>query len=169
MQKSGIVKLDTWISVNYNDTRLSWKEEENGGLQETRLPVGSIWTPDIFLYNALNEDKKVFTDDKHPAVIRSDGRVEAILPRVLKVKCLPFMANVTLSYECTLKFGSWTYSGAVINLQKGSIDTSLLTLDPCLTLTASQVSRNEIRYDCCPNPYHDVTFLLTFSRNKKCL
>jgi len=167
--KSRIGKFDTWITMNYNDKRLSWKEEQNGGLTETRLPVGSIWTPDIFLQNALSEDKKVFADDKHPAVIRSDGGVEAVVPRVLKVKCVPLVADANDTYTCTLKFGSWTYSGAVIDLRPGSINTATLAPDSCVTLTDSQISRNEIRYDCCPNPYHDVTFLLTFSRNKKCL
>ena len=35
----------------WQDLRLSWDPKDFGGLEEMRMPIQSIWSPDIAVYN----------------------------------------------------------------------------------------------------------------------
>jgi len=40
-----------WLSQTWNDMLLRWNPELFGGVDQVRVPVDTIWTPDIVLYN----------------------------------------------------------------------------------------------------------------------
>ncbi|CAF4296810.1 unnamed protein product, partial [Rotaria sordida] len=109
----------------WNDYSLRWKPEEFGNIQTLRIPNTQIWIPDIFLYNSI--DDKFDTRAKVNAVVQYDGNILYVPPILFKSIC-PF--DIALfpfdTQYCTLKFGTWTYDDAGVNLtvesSKGQLD-----------------------------------------------
>lgn len=92
--------------------------------------------------------------------------------------------------KCVLKFGSWTYDGWLLDLQMNEADISgympngewdligqpstqvqvIASSSPPLYPRRDSDSlgvpgaRNEVFYDCCKEPYPDVTFMVTIRR-----
>ena len=46
MQSTTVVDIQVWI-----DSLLTWNPADYGGVTYVRVPVSSIWSPDIVLYN----------------------------------------------------------------------------------------------------------------------
>ena len=97
-------------------------------------------------------------DDHEQAVLYSDGSV-SLLPRAeLWVRC-PVTDNFI---NCTMKFGSWTYDGSRLDVQGAGGEIDLSTYYPYqgYNIVNTKVTRNVHTYDCCPEPYVDLTFKL---------
>ena len=47
IQDTRTLVMDVWQELEWTDPRLTWDDE----LQNLRLPMSKIWTPDIVLYN----------------------------------------------------------------------------------------------------------------------
>ncbi|XP_061690335.1 neuronal acetylcholine receptor subunit alpha-7-like isoform X5 [Syngnathoides biaculeatus] len=160
-EKNQVLMTNAWLQLYWTDIYLSWNPESYPGVQNLRFPSDQIWTPDILLYNS------------------ADDRFDAT-----------FHTNVL---KCDLKFGSWTHNGWLLDLQMLDVDTSTYipngewdlvgifspasillnkliknstaTSPNCFhTSTGVPVKRNELYYDCCKEPYPDVTFTVTMRR-----
>lgn len=90
----------------------------------------------------------------------------------------------TVFQDCEMKFGSWTYNGFKVNfmLQQDSGDISgfiangewallgelkYMKIELVFTkITSSGVPAklNEVIYECCPEPYLDITFIIKIRR-----
>uniref|UniRef100_UPI00359010F7 neuronal acetylcholine receptor subunit alpha-7-like n=1 Tax=Myxine glutinosa TaxID=7769 RepID=UPI00359010F7 len=66
--------------------------------------------------------------------------------------------------SCDLKFGSWSYDGWLIDLQKMDADTSRYTSNGEWDLIEIPGKKNVVRYECCQEPYPDVTYTVTIRR-----
>ncbi|XP_077404353.1 cholinergic receptor, nicotinic, alpha 11 isoform X2 [Vanacampus margaritifer] len=66
--------------------------------------------------------------------------------------------------KCVLKFGSWTYDGWLLDLQMNDADISGYMPNGEWDLVGVPGARNEVYYDCCKEPYPDVTFMVTIRR-----
>uniref|UniRef100_A0A3B5MSJ1 Uncharacterized protein n=1 Tax=Xiphophorus couchianus TaxID=32473 RepID=A0A3B5MSJ1_9TELE len=66
--------------------------------------------------------------------------------------------------KCELKFGSWTYDGWLLDLQMTDADISGYMPNGEWDLIGVPGTRNEVFYDCCKEPYPDVTFVITIRR-----
>ena len=90
------------------------------------------------------------------AVVYSDGTVSYVLPIKRKIHC----TQDEDVYLCIQKLGSWTYDGSKLDLREKSdhIDTSTYRANDHLELLETSVKRNVRSYDCCPEPYIDITF-----------
>lgn len=67
---------------------------------------------------------------------------------------------------CSMKFGSWTYDGYRVDLQKEAeeADVKMFVTNGEWDLIGIPAQRNEIIYVCCPEPYPDVTFTVHIRR-----
>ncbi|CAF4027955.1 unnamed protein product, partial [Rotaria sordida] len=67
---------------------------------------------------------------------------------------------------CTLKFGTWTYDGAGINLtaesNKGQLDAYVTSAE--WNLEDFSATNNSTKYDCCPNVYPYVLYTIRIRR-----
>jgi nicotinic acetylcholine receptor len=65
-----------------------------------------------------------------------------------------------------MKFGSWTYNGFKLNLeiQAPEADTSSYVLNGEWALLGVPGEKNEVFYECCPEPYLDITFIIKIRR-----
>uniref|UniRef100_A0A8W7PSE1 Neurotransmitter-gated ion-channel ligand-binding domain-containing protein n=1 Tax=Anopheles coluzzii TaxID=1518534 RepID=A0A8W7PSE1_ANOCL len=119
-----------------------WNSSEYGGVRDLRIPPHRLWKPDVLMYNSADEG----FDGTYPTnvVVRNNGSCLYVPPGIFKSTCkiditwFPFDDQ-----RCEMKFGSWTYDGFQVGVPG---------------------KRNEIYYNCCPEPYIDITFAILIRR-----
>ncbi|XP_016108671.1 neuronal acetylcholine receptor subunit alpha-3-like [Sinocyclocheilus grahami] len=110
-----IMETNLWLRHIWNDYKLRWNPKDFGGVEFIRVPSNKIWKPDIVLYNNAVGDFQV--DDKTKALLRYNGDVTWIPPAIFKSSCKIDVTFFPFDYQnCTMKFGSWTYDKAKIDL-----------------------------------------------------
>nr|QOR60934.1 nicotinic acetylcholine receptor alpha subunit 16 [Necator americanus] len=164
-EKNQIVYVNAWLDYIWYDYKLSWDMSEYGNITDVRFPAGRIWKPDVLLYNSVdaNFDSTYQTN----MIVYSDGKVHWVPPGIFKISCkiniewFPFDEQ-----QCKFKFGSWTYDGYKLDLQPAEkgIDVSEYLPNGEWALPLTTVTRHEKFYDCCPEPYPDLTFYLHMRR-----
>ncbi|KHJ94452.1 Neurotransmitter-gated ion-channel ligand binding domain protein [Oesophagostomum dentatum] len=95
----------------------------------------------------------------------SNGNVTWIPPAVIRSSC-----NIDIAYfpfdsqRCSMKFGSWTYSGFFTDLRNGTVSVGTYQPNGEWELLELTSKRSIFYYDCCPEPYYDVTFSISIRR-----
>ncbi|XP_068089674.1 neuronal acetylcholine receptor subunit alpha-7-like isoform X1 [Hyperolius riggenbachi] len=162
-EKNQVLITNAWLQIYWNDVYLQWDQNEYPGVQTLRFPSDQIWVPDILLYNSADErfDATFHTN----VLVNSSGACQYIPPGILKSTCyidvrwFPFDVQ-----KCKLKFGSWTHNGWLLDLQMLEADISNYISNGEWDLVDVPGKRNELYYDCCKEPYPDVTYTVTMRR-----
>ncbi|KPP63426.1 neuronal acetylcholine receptor subunit alpha-7-like [Scleropages formosus] len=149
------------MDVHWQDYYLQWNISEYPGVTNVRFPDSMIWKPDILLYNSADErfDATFHTN----ILINSSGHCQYLPPGIFKSTCyidvrwFPFDVQ-----RCDLKFGSWTYGGWSLDLQM--VDADVTGYIPNGEWDLVPGRRNEKFYECCKEPYPDVTFTVVMRR-----
>ncbi|KHN71473.1 Neuronal acetylcholine receptor subunit alpha-7 [Toxocara canis] len=63
-----------------------------------------------------------------------------------------------------MKFGSWTYSGYFTDLRNTTISLDTYQTNGEWQLLALTAVRTIFYYECCPEPYYDITFTVSVRR-----
>ncbi|KAF3423584.1 hypothetical protein E2986_03460 [Frieseomelitta varia] len=101
-------------------------------------------------------------------VVKNNGTCLYVPPGIFKSTCkiditwFPFDDQ-----RCEMKFGSWTYDGFQLDLQlqdEAGGDISSFITNGEWDLLGVPGKRNEIYYNCCPEPYIDITFVVIIRR-----
>ncbi|XP_071054592.1 neuronal acetylcholine receptor subunit alpha-7 isoform X13 [Onthophagus taurus] len=158
--------LQQIIDVEWNDYNLRWNESEYGGVKDLRITPNKLWKPDVLMYNSADEgfDGTFQTN----VVVKHNGSCLYVPPGIFKSTCkiditwFPFDDQ-----HCDMKFGSWTYDGnqldLVLNSEDGG-DLSDFITNGEWYLIGMPGKKNTIVYQCCPEPYVDVTFTIQIRR-----
>nr|XP_057933995.1 neuronal acetylcholine receptor subunit alpha-7-like [Doryrhamphus excisus] len=162
-EKNQVLITNAWLQLHWTDIYLTWDQEDYPGVQNLRFPSNLIWVPDILLYNSADErfDATFHTN----VLVNATGACQYIPPGILKSTCyidvrwFPFDVQ-----KCDLKFGSWTHNGWLLDLQMMDVDISTYIPNGEWDLVGVPAKRNELYYDCCKEPYPDVTFTVTMRR-----
>lgn len=133
-----------------------------------------------FLYSAYPTDVDHYGDTF--LMVFPDGKVTWTPPARLASHCkLNLIRWPYDTHTCYLKFGSWTHSGAEIDLKvstlgkdsgKGNTNSGIQQVDSQLFIRNSEwnliqanVSRDEEFYACCDHPYVVATYSFEMQRN----
>ncbi|XP_014911073.1 neuronal acetylcholine receptor subunit alpha-7-like [Poecilia latipinna] len=162
-EKNQVLITNAWLQLHWTDIYLSWNPENYPGVQNLRFPSNLVWVPDILLYNSADErfDATFHTN----VLVNASGACQYIPPGILKSTCyidvrwFPFDIQ-----KCDLKFGSWTHNGWLLDLQMMDVDISTYIPNGEWDLVGVPGKRNELYYECCKEPYPDVTFTVTMRR-----
>ncbi|CAD7086203.1 unnamed protein product [Hermetia illucens] len=165
-EKNQLLVTNVWLKLEWNDMNLRWNTSEYGGVKDLRIPPHRIWKPDVLMYNSADEG----FDGTYPTnvVVRNNGSCLYVPPGIFKSTCkiditwFPFDDQ-----RCEMKFGSWTYDGFQLDLQlqdEAGGDISSYVLNGEWELLGVPGKRNEIYYNCCPEPYIDITFAIIIRR-----
>ena len=159
-----ILKGQIWMNMEWSDANLRWNPSDYGGIKDIRLPSDRIWIPDIIPYNAFDYNSVDPRKQMTNIVITSNGNCTWIPPIVLKTTCK--IDDTSDRQECKIKVGSWTYNGFMMNLilQASEADTSSYIANKEWALMGAPAERNEVFYECCPEPYIDITYLIKLKR-----
>ncbi|KAM7406398.1 hypothetical protein PAMP_000777 [Pampus punctatissimus] len=160
-----IMETNLWLRHIWNDYKLRWNPKDFGGVEFIRVPSSRIWKPDIVLYNNAVGDFQV--DDKTKALLRYNGDVTWIPPAIFKSSCKIDVTYFPFDYQnCTMKFGSWTYDKAKIDLVL--IGSTINLKDFWETgewvIIDAPGYKHDIKYNCCEEIYTDITYSLYIRR-----
>ncbi|KAE8617021.1 hypothetical protein XENTR_v10008954 [Xenopus tropicalis] len=160
-----IMETNLWLRHLWNDYKLKWNPSDYGGIEFLRIPASQIWRPDIVLYN--NAVGAFHVDDKAKAVVRYSGDVTWIPPAIFKSSCKIDVTFFPFDYQnCSLKFGSWTYDKAKINLVMigSKINLKEFWESGEWVIINAPGYKHEIKYNCCVEIYQDITYSLYIRR-----
>ncbi|XP_038110407.1 neuronal acetylcholine receptor subunit alpha-7 isoform X1 [Culex quinquefasciatus] len=165
-EKNQLLITNIWLSLEWNDYNLRWNDSEFGGVRDLRITPNKLWKPDVLMYNSADEG---FDGTYHTnIVVRNNGSCLYVPPGIFKSTCkiditwFPFDDQ-----HCEMKFGSWTYDGnqldLVLNSEDGG-DLSDFITNGEWYLIGMPGKKNTITYQCCPEPYVDITFTIQIRR-----
>ncbi|XP_052453219.1 neuronal acetylcholine receptor subunit alpha-7 [Carassius gibelio] len=162
-EKNQVLTTNIWLQLYWSDHYLQWNTSDYPGVNTVRFPDSLIWRPDILLYNSADErfDATFHTN----VLVNSSGYCQYLPPGIFKSTCyidvrwFPFDVQ-----RCDLKFGSWTYGGWSLDLQMMEADITGYIANGEWDLVEVPGRRNEKFYDCCKEPYPDVTFTVVMRR-----
>jgi len=164
--KDGVFRARVWHKFEWNDQYMQWDPSEYGNVKYIHLPIAKVWSPDILLYN--DASKAAFLNirtDVHHVVIKSDGSLTYIPQNRVESTCQK--SDDPKNQTCTLKYGSWTYDEAMVNLglQDPEVDLSLYTENKCLKMLSTSVERHAKVYPFAPDKtYVDLEYKFTMER-----
>jgi len=166
-EKEQILTTNVWLNLEWEDVNLAWNTSEYGNVEDVRIPPSALWKPDILMYNSASEA----FDGTYPTnvVVTSEGKCTYIPPGIFMSTCkiditwFPFDDQ-----NCEMKFGSWTYNGFKLDFQlknpEAGGDLGSYVTNGEWDLLGVPATRNEVIYECCPEPYLDITFIIKIRR-----
>ncbi|XP_058638357.1 neuronal acetylcholine receptor subunit alpha-7a isoform X3 [Onychostoma macrolepis] len=162
-EKNQVLTTNIWLQLYWYDYYLQWNTSEYPGVTNVRFPDSQIWKPDILLYNSADErfDATFHTN----VLVNSSGACQYLPPGIFKSTCYIDVRWFPFDLQrCDLKFGSWTYGGWSLDLQMIDADITGYIANGEWDLVEVPGRRNERFYDCCKEPYPDVTFTVVMRR-----
>ncbi|KAL3090093.1 hypothetical protein niasHS_006545 [Heterodera schachtii] len=115
-EKNQIMQSNVWLTLRWNDCRLTWKPSDYGGLESVHVPVDRVWVPDIVLFN--NADGNYEVSYQSNVVVDHLGNVSWVPPAIYKSSCRIDVEYFPFDEQtCLLLFGSWTYSSDEVQLR----------------------------------------------------
>lgn len=118
VEKQQLIRLKIWVRLNWNDRRLQWNPADFNGLNEIVLPFDEIWTPDITLFEGVNDEENLPGMENYRALVNYRGEVIYNFPSIVTAVCKMDVSYFPLDHQvCSLKFGSWIYSGKYIDMR----------------------------------------------------
>ncbi|XP_034408978.1 neuronal acetylcholine receptor subunit alpha-7-like isoform X2 [Cyclopterus lumpus] len=161
-EKNQILTTNAWLQMWY-DHYLQWNQSEYPGVKNLRFTTDQVWTPDILLYNSAHD--KFDATFKTNVLVNSSGFCQYLPPGIFVSTCTVDVRWFPFDIQrCELKFGSWTFDGWLLDLQMKEADVSGYMTNGEWDLVEVPGGRHEVFYDCCPEPYPDVTFVVTLRR-----
>ncbi|XP_072178142.1 uncharacterized protein [Diadema setosum] len=168
-ERNQILKLNIQLNQSWTDELLKWDPTAYGGTKELRFPANQVWRPDTTLYNTGDpKDYAYGNSSSSNVILQHDGFIRLVSkPFVqqstckIRIRYFPFDMQ-----ECTLKFGSWTYTQEFVDLLNSTQtpDFSDFLPNEQWDLTYAYFVRNVLEYICCPDRYVDVTLYLGLRR-----
>ncbi|XP_051528058.1 neuronal acetylcholine receptor subunit alpha-2-like [Myxocyprinus asiaticus] len=164
-EKNQMMTTNVWVKQEWNDYKLHWNPEEYENITSIRIPSEIIWRPDIVLYNNADGDFAVTHLTK--AQVFYNGRIKWKPPAIYKSSC---SIDVTFfpfdQQNCKMKFGSWTYDQAKIDLVSMASDVDQMDYwESGEWVIINAVGTYNIKkYECCTEIYPDITYYFIIRR-----
>ncbi|XP_050184911.1 neuronal acetylcholine receptor subunit alpha-6 [Myiozetetes cayanensis] len=154
-----IMETNLWLRHIWNDYKLRWDPKQYDGIEFVRVAADKIWKPDIVLYNNAVGDFQV--EGKTKALLRYDGMITWTPPAIFKSSCPMDITFFPFDHQnCSLKFGSWTYDKAEIDLLiiGSKVDMNDFWENSEWEIVDASGYKHDIKYNCCEEIYTDITY-----------
>uniref|UniRef100_A0A3B3RXK9 Cholinergic receptor nicotinic alpha 2 subunit n=1 Tax=Paramormyrops kingsleyae TaxID=1676925 RepID=A0A3B3RXK9_9TELE len=164
-EKNQMMTTNVWLKQEWNDYKLQWKPSDYDNVTSIRVPSELIWVPDIVLYN--NADGEFAVTHMTKAHLFYTGLVRWVPPAIYKSSC---SIDVTFfpfdQQNCKMKFGSWTYDKAKIDLERieNTVDLKDYWESGEWAIINAVGTYNTKKYDCCHEIYPDITYYFIIRR-----
>ncbi|XP_052476219.1 neuronal acetylcholine receptor subunit alpha-2-like [Carassius gibelio] len=164
-EKNQMMTTNVWLKQEWNDYKLRWNPSEFDNVTSIRVPSEMIWVPDIVLYN--NADGEFAVTHMTKAHLFHTGKVSWVPPAIYKSSC---SIDVTFfpfdQQNCKMKFGSWTYDKAKIDLEQieSTVDLKDYWESGEWAIVNAVGTYNTKKYDCCHEIYPDITYFFIIRR-----
>ncbi|XP_063297795.1 5-hydroxytryptamine receptor 3C-like [Pelobates fuscus] len=107
-EKSQILTTFLWLRLFWQNELLTWIPDKCGSVEKISLPVENMWSPDIIVYEFIDEDKfqrTPFTYVNHTGRVRYDRMMRVVSSCNLGIFNFPFDVQ-----NCSLTFGSYMHT-----------------------------------------------------------
>uniref|UniRef100_UPI0037E93830 neuronal acetylcholine receptor subunit alpha-2-like n=1 Tax=Semicossyphus pulcher TaxID=241346 RepID=UPI0037E93830 len=164
-EKNQMMTTNVWLKQEWTDYKLQWTPSDFDNVTSIRVPSELIWVPDIVLYN--NADGEFAVTHMTKAHLFHTGRVRWVPPAIYKSSC---SIDVTFfpfdQQSCKMKFGSWTYDRAKIDLEpfENTVDLKNYWESGEWAIVNAVGTYNTKKYDCCHEIYPDITYYFVIRR-----
>ncbi|XP_028253409.1 neuronal acetylcholine receptor subunit alpha-2 isoform X2 [Parambassis ranga] len=164
-EKNQMMTTNVWLKQEWNDYKLRWRPSDYDNVTSIRVPSELIWVPDIVLYN--NADGEFAVTHMTKAHLFHTGQIRWVPPAIYKSSC---SIDVTFfpfdQQNCKMKFGSWTYDKAKIDLERieNTVDLSNYWESGEWAIINAVGTYNTKKYDCCHEIYPDITYFFIIRR-----
>ncbi|XP_063040273.1 neuronal acetylcholine receptor subunit alpha-2a [Engraulis encrasicolus] len=164
-EKNQMMTTNVWLKQEWNDYKLRWDPSDYDNVTSIRVPSELIWVPDIVLYN--NADGEFAVTHMTKAHLFHTGQVRWVPPAIYKSSC---SIDVTFfpfdQQSCKMKFGSWTYDKAKIDLERveNAVDLKDYWESGEWAIVDAVGTYNTKKYDCCHEIYVDITYYFIIRR-----
>ncbi|XP_072918335.1 neuronal acetylcholine receptor subunit alpha-2-like [Hemitrygon akajei] len=164
-EKNQMMTTNVWVKQEWNDFKLRWDPSEYENVTSIRVPSELLWRPDIILYNNADGDFAVTRLTK--AQLFHTGRIRWVPPAIYKSSC---HIDVTFfpfdQQNCTMKFGSWTFDKAKIDLisMHRHVDQQDYWESGEWAIVSAVGNYNIKKYECCAEVYSDITYSFIIRR-----
>ncbi|TRZ07465.1 hypothetical protein HGM15179_019640, partial [Zosterops borbonicus] len=164
-EKNQMMTTNVWLKQEWSDYKLRWDPAEYDNVTSIRVPSEMIWIPDLVLYN--NADGEFAVTHMTKARLSWDGTVTWVPPAIYKSSC---SIDVTFfpfdQQSCKMKFGSWSYDKAKIDLEnmEHHVDLKDYWESGEWAIVDAAGTYNSKKYDCCTEIYPDITFYFVIRR-----
>uniref|UniRef100_A0A674B9C9 Cholinergic receptor nicotinic alpha 2 subunit n=1 Tax=Salmo trutta TaxID=8032 RepID=A0A674B9C9_SALTR len=164
-EKNQMMTTNVWLKQEWNDYKLRWTPSDYDNVTSIRVPSELIWVPDIVLYN--NADGEFAVTHMTKAHLFHNGKVRWVPPAIYKSSC---SIDVTFfpfdQQNCKMKFGSWTYDKAKIDLERfeNTVDLNNYWESGEWAIINAVGTYNTKKYDCCHEIYPDITYFFIIRR-----
>lgn len=169
--KQQILSTNVWVEQTWLDQRLEWNPDDYDGIKMIHVPAENIWIPDIVLFNNADGNYELTLVAK--AVLYANGTVVWKPPTMFRSTCEVDVEYFPFDIQtCFLRFGSWTYAGDEVEIHHVGkkrkvdigIDLSQFYKNVEWDIIDVPAYYNEVYYECCSEPYPDVTFKIVIRR-----
>ncbi|XP_036106089.1 neuronal acetylcholine receptor subunit beta-3 [Molossus molossus] len=114
-EKNQLMTTNVWLIQEWTDHKLRWDPDDYGGIHSIKVPSESLWLPDIVLFE--NADGRFEGSLMTKAIVKSNGTVIWTPPAGYKSSCTMDVKFFPFDQQnCSMKFGSWTYDGTMVDL-----------------------------------------------------
>jgi hypothetical protein len=166
-QLDGTISMNIWLRHAWNDPYLKWDINNWNNISTITLYTDTendrIWTPDIYLYNTAENPNENLKFSR--AIVYNNGDIIWSRPGIITSTCRFDLTDFPYDQQvCSLKYGSWAYDGNRLSLETDVIDISNFQDHGGWTLIDQKSEENINFYECCPEPYYDITFTITLRR-----
>uniref|UniRef100_A0A8C7CJE4 Cholinergic receptor, nicotinic, alpha 2a (neuronal) n=1 Tax=Oncorhynchus kisutch TaxID=8019 RepID=A0A8C7CJE4_ONCKI len=164
-EKNQMMTTNVWLKQEWSDYKLRWRPSDYDNVTSIRVPSELIWVPDIVLYN--NADGEFSVTHMTKAHLFHSGHVRWVPPAIYKSSC---SIDVTFfpfdQQNCKMKFGSWTYDRAKIDLEPigDTVDLKGYWESGEWAIVNAVGTYNTKKYDCCHEIYPDITYYFMIRR-----
>ena len=87
-EKNQIMTSSSLLSLQWNDTRLSWKPIYFNNATEILIPTNQLWTPDLFVINTADSNGFIQISSQSLALVDYNGFVYVVFSLTnLKTRC----------------------------------------------------------------------------------
>jgi len=169
--KQQILSTNVWVEQTWHDYKLEWSPDLYEGIDMIHVPAENLWIPDIVLFNNADGNYELTLVAK--ARVYYNGTVVWKPPTMFRSTCEIDVEYFPFDIQtCFLRFGSWTYAGDEVELQhvgnkrkvEIGIDLSQFYKNVEWDIIDVPAYYNEVYYECCTEPYPDITFKIVIRR-----
>ena len=114
---SGEIQMTVSFDFQWKEERIQWVDSDYGNIRKVLLPTATVWTPDIYLFNAADRMVKAGQND---VLVRIDKNGFATWGSAQVIR---FTCGVSVKYypfdsqTCYLDFISWSYDYSDVKLR----------------------------------------------------
>ena len=171
--KKSLLTADAWMRMAWNDPNLKWDTNIFENVSLIHFGSDEIWKPDILLYNSAAE-AGIQHYGKTNALVEPTGDVLWVPPGHFKAYCKMSLRKWPFDTQtCQMKFGSWTSHGNLIQLglyrNASFVEQLNVYTDNREWKIVGKITAEHKKtyYDCCDEPYPDVTFTFNLQRDSQ--